>query len=143
MNCAVCHVEHFGDVHDGTSLEALFSCHHHQHGDHLQLLAFCEILLPGVSSGCLLVRGIPQFHHLLKLACQTFTFFPTHLLIITLEQMTLKHSMYMWKVPLYYTERACVILFWREVSQVLRTRGSTESPESYGVSVTIAVYILS
>ena len=57
--------------------------------------------------------------------------------------MTLKHSMYMQKVPLYYTERTCVTLFWREVSQVLRTRGSTEYTESYGVSVTIAVHILS
>ena len=54
-----------------------------------------------------------------------------------------QHSMYMQKVPLYYTERTCVILFWREVSQVLRTRGSTEYTESYGVSVTIAVHILS
>ena len=59
MNCAVCHVEPFGDVHDGTSLEAVFSCHHHQHGDQLKLLAFCEILLPGLVVGASLSEASP------------------------------------------------------------------------------------
>ena len=63
------------------------------------------------------------------------TLFPLLLLIVTLEEMTIKHSFYVWKVPLYYTERACVV-FWFgihpgrkvmlcKVLQVFWTRGST------------------
>ena len=58
------------------------------------------------------------------------------LLIVTLEKMTIKHSMYVQKVPLYYTERACVgfssfeicpgrKVISHKVLQVFRTRGST------------------
>ena len=36
-------------------------------------------------------------------------FFPPLLLIKTLKVLTIKHSMYMWKVPLFYTEMACVV----------------------------------
>ena len=37
------------------------------------------------------------------------TFLPPLLLIITFEEMTIKHLMYMQKVPFLYTERACVV----------------------------------
>ena len=30
-------------------------------------------------------------------------------LIITFQEMTIKHLMYTWKVPFLYTERACVV----------------------------------
>ena len=56
-------------------------------------------------------------------------------MIVTCEQMALKHSIYMWKVPFLCTERACVVfssieihprrkMMWSEVLQVLQTRGS-------------------
>ena len=38
-------------------------------------------------------------------------FFKPHFLIITFQEITIKHLMYMWKVPLLYTERACVVFF--------------------------------
>ena len=33
-------------------------------------------------------------------------------MVVTCEQMTIKHSMYMQKVPFPFTERACVFFFW-------------------------------
>ena len=59
--------------------------------------------------GVPLIGGISKFHQLLKLVCQTMTFFPPLLLIITFEEMTIKHLMYMKKSTLSYTERACVV----------------------------------
>ena len=42
---------------------------------------------------CLLIRGVPGFYHSLKLACQTLTLvFPLLLLIITLEEITIKQK---------------------------------------------------
>ena len=37
------------------------------------------------------------------------TLFSPLLSIITLEEMTIKHLIYMQKVPLHHTERACVV----------------------------------
>ena len=37
------------------------------------------------------------------------TLFSPPLLIVTLEEMTIKHLMYMLKVPFHYTERAFVV----------------------------------
>ena len=56
-------------------------------------------------------------------------------MVLTCEQMTVKHSIYTWKVPFLCTERACVVfsgikilprrkMTWSEVLQVLQTRGS-------------------
>ena len=64
------------------------------------------------------------------------TIFSLLLSIITLEEMTIKHSMYMQKVPLYYTERACVVfsgfdihpgrkVMSHKVLQVFQTRVSS------------------
>ena len=36
------------------------------------------------------------------------TFFPPLLSIVTFEEMTIKHLMYMQKLPFLHTERACV-----------------------------------
>ena len=36
-------------------------------------------------------------------------------LIVTFQEMTIKHLMYMWKVPLLYTERACVVFSGFEI----------------------------
>ena len=58
-------------------------------------------------------------------------------MIISFDQTTIKHSMYMQKVPFLCTERACVVLSgygirpgrkvtWSKVLQVLWTRGSNE-----------------
>ena len=42
-----------------------------------------------------------------------YDLFPPPLLsIITFEEMTIKHFMYMQKVPFLYTEKACVVSFW-------------------------------
>ena len=98
VNCAACHIESFGDGHDQTSLETVFHFHCHQHGDHLQPCISCEFSLFGVIRGCLLIGGIPRFHHSLKLACQTMTLFSLLLTTITFEQMTIKHSLYMHKI---------------------------------------------
>ena len=57
-------------------------------------------------------------------------------MVVTFEQMTIKHSMYMQKVPFLCTERACVVfsgfgihprrkVTWSKVLQVLWTRGSS------------------
>ena len=37
------------------------------------------------------------------------TFFSHLFMILTCEQMTIKHSIYAWKVPFLCTERACVV----------------------------------
>ena len=37
------------------------------------------------------------------------TFLPPLLSIVTFEETTIKHLMYMQKVPVIYTERACVV----------------------------------
>ena len=39
------------------------------------------------------------------------TFFRPLLSIVTLDEATIKHLMYTWKVPFLYTERACVLSF--------------------------------
>ena len=39
------------------------------------------------------------------------TFFSHLFMILTCEQMTIKHSIYTWKVPFLCTERACVVFF--------------------------------
>ena len=39
------------------------------------------------------------------------TFFRPLLLIVTFQEMTIKHLMYTRKVPFLYTERACVLIF--------------------------------
>ena len=63
------------------------------------------------------------------------TLFLLLLLIITLEEMTIKHSLYMQKEPLYYRERTCVGFsgfeicpgrkaMLHKVLQVFQTRGS-------------------
>ena len=43
------------------------------------------------------------------------TFFPPLLLIISFEEMTIKHLMYTQKVPFLYTERACVVFSGFEI----------------------------
>ena len=40
------------------------------------------------------------------------TFLSPLFMVVTCEQMTIKHSMYMQKVPFPFTERACVVFFW-------------------------------
>ena len=82
--------------------------YHLEHGDHLQLCMFHHFFLLGLE-GMLSCQTHPKFHHLLKLVCQIMTLFSLFHFIITLEQMTIKHSMYLWKVPLYYTESATVV----------------------------------
>ena len=63
--------------------------------------------------------GVPphQRHPQVPLFTQTSTqknalFSKPHFLIVTFQEMTIKHLMYMWKVPFLYTERACVVFFW-------------------------------
>ena len=65
----------FGDDHDGTSFQAVFSFHVNKHGNHLQPLSLHWIVAFGVTRGCLLIGGIPRFHHSLKPVCQTWTLF--------------------------------------------------------------------
>ena len=43
------------------------------------------------------------------------TLFSLLLLTITLEEMTIEHSLYMQKVPKNYTERACVVFSGFEI----------------------------
>ena len=84
-------------------------------------------------TGCLLIRGIPKLHRQLKLVLQTLTLFFSHLfMIVTCEQMTIKHSLYMSKVP--YVQKGPVWFSFEirsleknDVLQVLQTRGSTKN----------------
>ena len=57
-------------------------------------------------------------------------------MVVTIKQMTIKHSMYMQKVPFLCTEWSCVVfprsgicprrnVMWSKVLQILQTRGST------------------
>ena len=71
----------------------------------------CSLVVAGGGGGCLLVGGVANLHVALKPVQQTMTFFPPLLLIVTLDQATIKHLMYTWKVPFLYTERACVLFF--------------------------------
>ena len=67
------------------------------------------------------VEGVPphqrclQIPSILKLVRQTMTFSPPLLSIITFEEMTIKHLMYMQKVPFLCTERACVVFSGFEI----------------------------
>ena len=101
----VCHIEPFGNGHDRASFEMVFCCGHQQHGDHLQALIICQIHFGWVTMGC-------QRHPQIPSSAQTGTpnfnpFFSPLFIIVTFEQMTIKHSMYMQKVPFLCTERAC------------------------------------
>ena len=96
------------------------------------MLIIQQIHFGWVMTGCLL--EIPS-------SAQTSTpnfdtFFSCPFMVVTYEQMTIKHSMYTQKVPFLYTERACVVfsgigiclkrkVMWSKVLQVLQTRGST------------------
>ena len=79
----------------------------------MQILCKCEYfdisLFPGHGG----VRT-PWRHPQVPLFTQTCMpkygiFSETLLLIITFQEMTIKHFMYTWKVPFLYTERACVV----------------------------------
>ena len=65
----------FGNNHDGTSFEAIFSFHVNKHENHLRLLFLHKIAALGVTRGCILVGGIPRFHRLLEPVHQTSTLF--------------------------------------------------------------------
>ena len=78
----------------------------------------------------------PQNPSFAQTGTQNYDPFSLLLSIITLEEMTIKHSLYMWKVPLYYTEKACVVfpgfeihpgrkVMTCKVLQVFQTRGTT------------------
>ena len=62
------------------------------------------------------------------------TIFSPLLLIVTFQEMTIKHIMYTPKVPFLYTERACVLFFqfWnspRKISYVNRSVATGPLPE--------------
>ena len=64
----------------------------------------------------LVVQGVPPHwrHRQTPCSAQTGTtnydlFFRPLLSIVTSQEMTIKHLMFMWKVPFLYTERACVL----------------------------------
>ena len=86
--------------------------HHFPSLGALQQSAFAYFLIDLCS---LVVEGVPPCwrHHqiptALKLVQQSMTFFPHLLSIVTLDEVTIKHLMYTWKVPFLYTERACVL----------------------------------
>ena len=82
-----------------------------ENGDCLQSLTFCEILLPHVSRGCLLIGGTHSLHHLLKPVHQSSTLFSLLFMAINFDDTTIKHSIYTSKVPFQSTERACVGFF--------------------------------
>ena len=113
--CAACHVKPFGDDGDQTSLETIVIFHVLEHGNHLLPRIFHYLSLPWARWRCLLIGGIPKFHHLLKPVCQSMTLFEPLLSIVTFQEMTIKHLMYMQKVPFLYTERACVVFFSFEI----------------------------
>ena len=89
-------------------------------------------------------RRHPQIPMSAQTGTQNFdTYFSFLFMVLTCEPMTIKHSIYMWKVPFLCTERACVFfgieihsrrkMTCSEVLQVLQTRGSIsargESPD--------------
>ena len=66
----------------------------------------------------LVVQGVPPHQRCCQTPCSAQTgttnydlFFRPLLLIVTSQEMTIKHLMYMQKVPFLYTERACVLFF--------------------------------
>ena len=71
-----------------------------------------KLFLTGLYS--LGVEGVPphQRYHQIPSIAQTsmpnYDLFPTSSLDHNFEEMTIKHFMYMQKVPFLYTERACV-----------------------------------
>ena len=110
MYCGSCHVEPFGDSHDGISFETVFCCHPSAtwrsppSADYLSNLFWVgyNIMPPHCS------------HPQIPLSTQTSTpnfdpFFSPLFMFVTFEQMTIKHSMYMQKVCFLCTERACVV----------------------------------
>ena len=59
----------------------------------------------------------PQVALLAQTGTPNFTFFPKPLLlIVSPQEMTIKHSMYTQKVPFLCRERACVVFFWYQNS---------------------------
>ena len=110
--CVYSSVKPLGDDGDQTSLETIIILHALEHGNHLQPQIFQHLSLPWAWWGCLLIRGFPKFHCLLKPVCQSMTFSEPLLWIVTFQEMTIKHLMYIWKVLFLYTERACVVFIW-------------------------------
>ena len=60
------------------------------------MLIICQIHFGWVTMGCLLIRGILRFHHLLKPVLQTLTLFSPLFMVVTFKQMTIKHSIYVY-----------------------------------------------
>ena len=69
----------------------------------------------------LVVEGVPPHrrHHQTPCSAQTsmtnYDLFSPLLLIVTLCEATIKHSLYMQTVPFLYTERACVLFLQFEI----------------------------
>ena len=77
-------------------------------------LIICQILGGRGGGGGAAMGGIPRLHCLLKPVLQIltfFTFFSPLFMVVSFEQMTIKHLMYMQKVPFLCTETACVVFF--------------------------------
>ena len=111
----MCHVKPFGDDGDQTSSETIISFHALEHGDHLQPRIFDISLF-------LWLCGLPPHQRCPQIPSFTQTstpkygpFFKPLLLIVTFQEMVIKHLMYMQKVPFLYTERACVVFFSFEI----------------------------
>ena len=52
----------------------------------------------------------PQVPSFTQTSMPKYDHFPKPLLlIVTFQEMTIKHLMYTWKVPFLYTDRACVV----------------------------------
>ena len=83
------------------------------------------------------ILSVGVVNHPLKPVLQSSTrFFSPLFMVVAIKQMTIKHSIYMQKVPFLCTEWACVVfsssgirprrkVVWSKVLQVLQTRGST------------------
>ena len=56
----MCQPNFFGSNHDGTSLEAVFSFHVNNHGNHLRPLFFCLLVAFGVTRGASSLEASPD-----------------------------------------------------------------------------------
>ena len=108
MYHGACHIEPFSDGHDGTSLKwssvAISSS--------MEITSKHSLFVKSILSG--LPWDAPcQRHPLIPSSAQTstpnFDLFSLLFMVVTFKQMTIKHSMYIQKVPFLCTETACVV----------------------------------
>ena len=110
MNCCASHVKTFGNNGDSSPSHAIFHLQRLQHQNHLDPLIFQYLPLPCLwRKRVLLSEASPSSMVSSNQCSESYLFCEPLLLIISHQEMTIKHSNYIQLCPFMYTKVACVV----------------------------------